>query len=66
MCLSALPSSLCRYEEPTPRPDGAYVNGVHKFTIKLNLWSVLGHNGDVIGDAGMPNETCKGPRSPST
>lgn len=34
---------------------------MHKFTITLNLWIVHGHNGDVAGEAGMPNATCKGP-----
>ena len=50
-----------RYQQPIPRPDGAFVEGVHKFTLQFNVWKIFGHNGDVQGEAGMPNATCKKP-----
>ena len=30
------------------------VAGVHKFTVSFNLWTVLGHNGGVVGEAVRP------------
>ena len=47
--------------EPTPRADGRFVKGFRQFRARGNVWKVLGHNGDVVGEAGMPNATCKKP-----
>ena len=47
--------------EPTPRADGRFVKGFRAFKLIGNVWKVLGHNGDVVGEAGMPNATCKKP-----
>ena len=53
--------SLCRYQEPKLRPDGYFVAGKRLITVTFNLWRVLGHTGEVRGEAGMPNATFKKP-----
>ena len=50
-----------RYVEPKPRADGCFARGHREFKLILNIWKILGHNGDVVGEAGMPNATCKKP-----
>ena len=50
-----------RYVEPKPRADGLFAKGHREFKLIFNVWKILGHNGDVVGEAGMPNATCKKP-----
>ena len=50
-----------RYSEPRPRQSGLFVEGPRTFKVKLNIWRVIGADGEVRGEVGMPNESFKKP-----
>jgi len=54
------PEFVAEYDEPKPRGDGFFVAGARTFTVKGNVWRILGNTGEVRGEIGMPNATfCK-------
>ena len=50
-----------RYSEPRPRQSGLFVEGTRTFKVKLNIWRIIGADGEVRGEVGMPNESFKKP-----
>ena len=59
--LTAVSLIVCRFEEPRPGDDDAYVLGKRTFTLCGNLWSLNGVFGNLNEIPGGPNATMRKP-----